>query len=73
MSVVIWSKNECPYCDMAKDLLSQREMSFEERKIGNGWSREQLLEQVPDAKTVPQIFIGEQYIGGYTELRSHLA
>lgn len=68
MSIVIWSKPGCGYCEAAKNLLKQKGLSFEERKIGDGWSREQLLEAVPHAKTVPQIFIDGKLIGGYTEL-----
>jgi glutaredoxin len=36
--------------------------------IGEGWTREQLLEAVPTARTVPQIFIGEELVGGYDQL-----
>lgn len=59
------------FCDQAKALLTQKGIAFEERKIGNGWSKEQLLESVPTARTVPQIFLNEQYIGGFTELTKY--
>jgi glutaredoxin len=72
MKVVIWSKYHCPYCDQAKALLTQRNIQFEERKIGDGYSKEDLLEAVPTARTVPQIFIDEQLVGGFTELKQHL-
>ena len=72
MNVVIWSKYHCPYCDQAKALLTQRNIQFEERKIGDGYTKEDLLEAVPTARTVPQIFIDEQLIGGFTELKQHL-
>ncbi len=72
MKVVVWSKYHCPYCDQAKALLTQKGIDFEERKIGDGYSKEDLLEAVPTARTVPQIFLGEQYIGGFTELKKHL-
>ena len=71
MKVVIWSKYQCPYCDQAKALLTQRGIQFEERKIGDGYTKEDLLEAVPTARTVPQIFIDEQLIGGFTELKQH--
>jgi glutaredoxin len=66
---VIWSKYHCPFCDQAKSLLKQKGIEFEERKIGDGYTREQLLESVPTARTVPQIFIDDQLIGGFTELK----
>jgi glutaredoxin len=72
MNVVIWSKYHCTYCDQAKALLTQRNIQFEERKIGDGYTKEDLLEAVPTARTVPQIFIDEQLIGGFTELKQHL-
>jgi glutaredoxin 3 len=72
MKAVVWSKYHCPYCDQAKALLKQRGIPFEERKIGDGYTREELLEAVPTARTVPQIFIGNELIGGFTELKQHL-
>ena len=72
MKAVVWSKYNCPYCDQAKALLKQRGIAFEEKKIGDGYSKEDLLEAVPTARTVPQIFLNDQLIGGFTELRKHL-
>ena len=72
MKAIVWSKYQCPYCDQAKALLKQKGIEFEERKIGDGWTKEDLLEAVPTARTVPQIFLGEELIGGFTELRSYL-
>jgi glutaredoxin 3 len=72
MTAIVWSKYQCPYCDQAKALLKQKGIKFEERKIGDGWTKEDLLEAVPTARTVPQIFINEQLIGGFTELKTHL-
>lgn len=72
MTVLIWSKYQCPYCDKAKALLTMKGIGFEERKIGDGWTREDLLESVPDARSVPQIFINEQLIGGYTDLVKYI-
>ena len=72
MKAIVWSKNQCPNCDMAKALLTQKGIELEERKIGDGYTREQLLEAVPTARTVPQIFLDGKLIGGYTELEKHL-
>jgi len=72
MKAIVWSKDHCPYCDQAKSLLKVKGIEFEERKIGHGWTKEQLLEHVPTARTVPQIFLGEEYVGGFTELQSKL-
>lgn len=73
MKAIVWSKTPCPYCDQAKALLNQRGIDYEERNITEGtWTREQLMEAVPNARTVPQIFINEQLVGGFNELRAHL-
>jgi glutaredoxin 3 len=66
--VVIWSKENCAQCDKAKSLLRANNVSYEERKIGAQWTREQLLEAVPTARSVPQIFISGEHVGGYAEL-----
>jgi glutaredoxin 3 len=72
MKAIVWSKYHCPYCDQAKALLSQKGIPFEEKKIGDGYTKEELLEAVPNARTVPQIFLDDQLIGGFTELKAHL-
>lgn len=71
MKAIVWSKYHCPYCDQAKALLKQKGIEFEERKIGDGYTKEDLLEAVPTARTVPQIFLDDKPIGGFTELRQH--
>jgi glutaredoxin 3 len=72
MKAIVWSKYHCPYCDQAKNLLQARGIPFEEKKIGDGYSKEELLEAIPNARTVPQIFIDDQLIGGFSELREYL-
>ena len=72
MKATIWTKDSCTYCVQAKQLLEGKGIDFEERKIGKEWTKEQLLEAVPTARTVPQIFLDEQYVGGYQELRQKL-
>jgi glutaredoxin len=72
MKAVVWSKDSCPFCVQAKSLLTARGIEFEERNISQDWTREQLLEAVPNARTLPQIFLDDQHIGGFTDLRAHL-
>jgi glutaredoxin len=73
MKAIVWSKDQCPYCDQAKALLTSRNIEFEERNVSHNWTREQLLEAVPNARSVPQIFLDEELVGGFNELRKHLA
>jgi len=72
MKAIVWSKDQCPYCDQAKALLKSRNIEFEERNVSQDWTREQLLEAVPTARTVPQIFLNGELVGGFTELRKKL-
>ena len=73
MKAVVWSKNQCPFCVQAKALLESKGIEFEERNVSTNWTKEQLLEAVPAARTLPQIFLDDNYIGGFTELRKHLS
>ena len=69
---IVWSKDQCPYCDQAKQLLRLKNIEFEERNITQDWTREQLLESVPTARTVPQIFLDDEYVGGFCEIKKKL-
>ena len=71
--VIVWSKEQCHYCTQAKNLLKQKGFDYEERVIGNGWLKEQLLDAVPNARTVPQVFFDNKLIGGFIELKAHLS
>jgi glutaredoxin len=72
MKAILWSKYDCPYCDQAKALLKSKGIQFEEKKIGDGYTKEELLEAVPTARSVPQIFLDGELVGGFTELRKKL-
>jgi glutaredoxin len=72
MKATVWSKYSCTFCEQAKALLNSHNIEYEERRIGDGWTREDLLEAVPTARTVPQIFMDGKLIGGFVELREHL-
>jgi glutaredoxin len=72
MKAIVWSKDQCTFCDQAKALLEMKGIEYEVRNIMHDWTREQLLEAVPTARTVPQIFLDEEYVGGFQELRQRL-
>ena len=69
---IIMGKSDCQYCTKAKDLLTQKGLEFSYMNLGEDYTREELLEAVPEAKSVPQIFMMEEttttYIGGFNEL-----
>ena len=72
MKAIVWSKEKCPMCVQAKTLLNSKNVEYEERIVGVDWTKEQLLEQVPNARSVPQVVIDGELIGGYVELRNYL-
>ena len=72
MKAIVWSKDSCPFCVQAKALLESKGIEYEERNVSQGWTREQLLEAVPTARTLPQIFLDQELVGGFTELRKKL-
>ena len=71
MNAVIWSKPNCPYCDQAKNLLKLKGIPYTEKMVGIEYTKEDLLKEVPNARTVPQIFLDEELIGGFTDLAAH--
>lgn len=72
---IVYGKDNCPFCNKAKALLTNKNQSFQYLIMGKDYTREELLELAPDAKTVPQIWVdsnGELFhIGGYMELENH--
>ena len=69
----IWSQPNCMACNQAKKLLEQRGIPYSEKMIGvNGYTKKDLIDRVPDARSVPQIFIDGEYLGGFIELQQLL-
>lgn len=73
---LVYTKDNCQYCDMAKALLTQQGEDFQTIKLGEGITREELIAKIPTARTMPQIIKSDStssvYIGGYTELKQFL-
>lgn len=69
--VVIYSTPYCPYCLMAKRLLSKKGVAYEDIDVSGNWElRDKLVEMSGGRMTVPQIWIGETHVGGYDDLSS---
>lgn len=67
--IEIYSTQICPYCDRAKALLRQKNVEFVEYKIdGNNEMRQAMMDRADGRRTVPQIFIKGQHIGGCDDL-----
>ena len=71
--IIVYTKDNCPYCVKAKALLSSRSMEYMERRIGIDITRDEFLEAFPNARMVPQIVFDGELIGGYDDLVKHLA
>jgi glutaredoxin len=73
-SAQVWSQTNCPACSEAKRLLDQQGIVIEERMLGiNGYTKKDLIDLVPHARSVPQIFVDGEYVGGLQELKRKLA
>ena len=72
MKAIVWTKPGCTFCDMAKGLLKQKGIEYEERNIAEGWDVQDLLKQVPTGRTMPQIWLDDKHVGGYYELEKAL-
>ena len=68
MTVDIYTKVTCFYCMRAKALFDQKQVSFNEIKIDNDNDLRNEMIKRSGGVTVPQIFIGDEYIGGCDEL-----
>lgn len=69
-SVRMYSTRVCPYCVRAKMLLTDRSIPFEEIDVSSDHDKRMWLVQATGRRTVPQIFIGDESIGGFDELRA---
>lgn len=70
-SVVMYGNAVCPYCGAARMLLTQKGVSFEDLPVAKGTPEfEHMVEKSGGRRTVPQIFIDGQHIGGFDELHA---
>ncbi len=72
MNIVIYTKNACPNCTTAKQLLKSKGLEYEEKNADNplvfGW----LISEYPEARQMPQIWIEGQRVGGLAGLQAAL-
>lgn len=70
MKIKVYTKDYCPYCVYAKNLLDQLGLPYEEIALGSDQEAVRELVMKTGMRTLPQIFMGEKLIGGYTDLKS---
>jgi len=69
--VVIYTGPMCNYCSAAKHLLNKKKVDYIEFDIAIDQTKmQEMRERTKGARTIPQIFIGETYVGGYNELKA---
>ena len=69
--VLIYTGDLCIHCDWAIDLLKRKKIEFTEYNVAKDVTkREEMLKKSNGARTVPQIFIGDQHVGGNRELQA---
>jgi len=67
--VVVYSSGFCPYCQWAKRLLGEKKVEFTEIRIDQvEGAQQEMLQKSNGQQSVPQIFIGDTHVGGYTDM-----
>jgi glutaredoxin 3 len=70
MKILVYSSMLCPYCFEAKKLLKKLNLNFEEVLVDNDPKiKSQMIKLSKGRTTVPQVFFGENHIGGYDDLK----
>ena len=67
MKVVIYGKDNCPYCDMAKNLAERKGAETRYLSIGKDYEAKTFMAEFATARTFPQIIVNGKKIGGYRE------
>lgn len=71
--IIIYSKENCQYCEKAKNLLVLKGIEHSVSMLGSDFELSELTEMFPEARTFPQIAkVGHGYIGGYPELETYI-
>ena len=74
MKIVVYSKPACQFCDKAKALLTRLGHNYTEKVVTKDISLEELFKELgKTVRTIPQIVIDENHIGGYNELTEYFA
>lgn len=69
--IEMYTTNPCPYCLATKNLLQKRGLQWKEHLVFGGTPEWDAMMKRTNAKTVPQIFINGQFIGGLPELTDY--
>lgn len=68
-NIEIYTKNSCPYCDMAKNLLKNKGATWKEINLSKEPEKtDEMMQRADGRMTVPEIFIDNKLVGGYDDL-----
>ena len=70
MIVEIYSKPACPFCVQAQNLAEQKGYEDTYKMLDEDFTREELFETFPGARTFPQIIVDGEKIGGFTDFKA---
>lgn len=70
---VIYTKSNCAHCVNAKKLMEVKGYDYSEIVIGEDITMEEFKERYPDVRTVPLIFSKDGRVGGFSDLKIHIA
>jgi len=70
--ITIYGKPACPSCTKAKALCETRQYKFEYKQLDVDFTREELFETFPTARTFPQIIVGNEKVGGYEQMVEYI-
>lgn len=66
--VEIYTTRWCPYCHAAKALLNDKQVAYDEIDVAEPELRAAMTQRAHGRRTVPQIFVGDQHLGGYQDV-----
>ncbi|TMA12409.1 MAG: glutaredoxin 3 [Deltaproteobacteria bacterium] len=69
LKVIVYTKDYCSFCKRAKALLHSKNVEFEEIDVTHDERLEREVRRLSGRRTVPQIFLDGQWLGGFEELR----
>jgi len=67
MNVIVYSKDNCIFCEKAVSLATMKGLDITVKKLGVDFGMEDLMGQFPNARTFPQIVVDDKSIAGYTD------
>lgn len=67
--IVLYTKDNCSYCVMAKQYLQSKGLKYNEMKLGIDLTREEFVSLFPEVKTMPFIIVDGEKVGGYDRLQ----